>query len=108
MHVIRMLQLSDELVPQLSLLIPLEIFFGLFWTGVFIFFALRLAQNKPYALRYTLGMVMLFVLYSLIRLVLFAQADYDAGRTPFLLVGTIVVLLILVLLLIRSRTSTSK
>ena len=45
-----------------------------------------LARRNGHAVRYTAWLFVLFILYSLLRLMIFAQADYDRGRLPFLVI----------------------
>ncbi|MBK8026914.1 MAG: hypothetical protein IPK19_37385 [Chloroflexi bacterium] len=62
----------------------IELIAGAAWAAAFAAGALRLGQGKPGALRLGFWLCVLFVDYTVIRLFLFAQADYDRGRLPAL------------------------
>ncbi|MGB1286295.1 MAG: hypothetical protein ACPG7F_07180 [Aggregatilineales bacterium] len=66
---------------------------SLLWAGLFGFAALRLVRMRQNAIGYTVRLFMLFAAYSLLRLILFTQADYDRNRLPFLI---IIVLMLLI------------
>jgi hypothetical protein len=95
--VIRVLQLPGELASQVNLRIPLEFVAGILWAGVFGFCTLTLVRNRLYALRYTGWALLGFLVYSVARLFIFAQADYDRQRLSFLLVLTIVILVMVLM-----------
>lgn len=76
--------------------------FGIAWVIASIIVMIRLARRRPYAAAAAGWLLVGLVGYGLLRLVLFAQADYDRGRLPFLLVSAAILLLPLVVYLIRA------
>ncbi|MCL4247115.1 MAG: hypothetical protein KJ065_03065 [Anaerolineae bacterium] len=89
------LQLPPELAAQTSLLPALEVAVGVFWAAVFAYAALRLWQRRPNPDRVLAWALTVWIGYSLVRLTVFARADYDRGRLPFLwaagLVGCVLI-----------------
>jgi hypothetical protein len=83
---VRAITLPPELTGQVSLSLPLEVAAGVLWTALFALVCWRLLRRKPHAVDHALLLVLAFATYSFVRLLLFARADYDAGRLPFLLV----------------------
>jgi len=100
---IRVLQIPDELAAQVSLALPLEFGMNALWGVTFALASVLLVQNRRYALRYTLWLIVGFVLYSTARLLIFTRAEYDRQRLPFLLTVTLVIVLISIIFLARSR-----
>ncbi len=94
--VYRALRLPDDLVSHVSLVMPLEIVMGIGWAAVFVWAAYHLLRHQAGALRKTTWALVAFGLYSFVRLVIFARADYDRQRLPFLFILIIFVLLILI------------
>ena len=90
--------IPPEIVPQLGLILPLEGALTLAWALIFAWLAVTLwlgAQTRR------LGQALaLYAVVSVMRLLLFARADYDRGRLPFLLLT----LLLAAFLLLRRRT----
>lgn len=88
------LQRSESLAAQIAVPPALDIVGGLLWGGAF---ALQLWRGS-----WGLTLYAGFALYSVLRLALFARADYDLGRLPFLwlLVGTFMI----VVYALRSRS----
>jgi hypothetical protein len=105
---IRVLQIPDELAVQVSLALPLEFVMGALWGLTFALASVLLVQNRRYALRYTLWLIVGFVLYSTTRLLVFTRADYDRQRLPFLLAVTLVIVLILTIFLARSNSAQAR
>ena len=83
---IRAIQLPPELAAQVSVVPAVEVIAGSLWALLFALLAWLLLRNRRNAVRLTTWAVLVFAAYSLIRLLLFARADYDVGRLPFLLV----------------------
>ncbi len=99
----RTLTVPPELAAQLSLPLPLEFAAGVWWALLFTFIAVNLVQMKPQAVRWMGWALVGFIVYSFARLLLFAQADYDRERLPFLLVLTLLSVIVAALLLRRPR-----
>jgi uncharacterized membrane protein YhaH (DUF805 family) len=86
----RVLTLPPELAARLTLPLPLEFVAGVVWALVFAYLTLKLLRLHA---RRTAGWALIiFVTYSLLRLFLFAQADYDQQRLPFLVIVTAILL----------------
>lgn len=103
--VLRALQVPANLTAQISLPLPLEIVASGFWALVFALLTLNLIRLKAYAQRSTPWAIIGFIAYSAIRLLIFAQADYDRQRLPFLFISSAIILLIPVAYLLRRSTN---
>ncbi len=103
----RMFQLPDDLVESLSLLPPLEVGAGLVWASLFAWGAVKLARRKGRAVRYIAWLFALFILYSIVRLMIFARTDYDQGRLPFLMSVAALIILVMFLIIRFRRRGTS-
>jgi hypothetical protein len=82
---------------------PLDVAAGILWGGVFALAALRLVQKRQGAGRFALWTMALFAAYSTLRVSIFARADYDRGRLPFLITMVGLWIAFLVLYEVRSR-----
>jgi hypothetical protein len=98
----RALTLSSDLAAVVSVARPLDFVAAVLWgiafsaAGVLL---LRKSARRDLLRRWNarrLALVLLggFALYSLARLAVFAQADYDRGRLPFLIIITALFLLL--------------
>jgi uncharacterized membrane protein len=99
----QVLQRSTMITAQVAVPPALDLVAGLLWGGVFALMSAQLWRDKwP---RYA-GVLACagFAAYSVLRLALFARADYDLGRLPFLslLVGTFMIVTLVYAL--RSRS----
>jgi hypothetical protein len=83
---VRVLHIALDLTAQISLSLPLEFVVSLLWTAAAALAVRGLWLRKPGAERHARAVLVGFVGYSLLRLILFAQASYDRGRLPFLLI----------------------
>lgn len=81
---VRVLSLDTALQAQISLHPPFEFLTGTAWAVVFGSAAWRVARRRPFALRFALISMGGFALFSALRLLIWAQADYDRHRLPFL------------------------
>lgn len=97
----RALQVPPELAVQVSLPMPLQFVAGILWAVASLVILVRLWQRRPGSAQIAGWLIIAFCIYSLLRLLLFTQADYDRGRLPFLMVLTIIILLLPVIGLIR-------
>lgn len=83
---VSVLQLPDNLKATISLSLPLEVIISISIV-TFITYGIRaLIVREDWAIRYTMGIMSLQVAYILVRLILFAEADYDRQRLPFLVI----------------------
>ena len=101
--VVRALQVPNALAARISLPLPLEAIVSLLWAllslGVLALLWRRERRGRLFAAWLAVG----FSIYSLIRLLLFSQADYDRGRFPFLLVVIAILLILPVAYIVRVR-----
>lgn len=84
--IIRVLQLSHNLQQQISLSVPLEVFVSISIVTFFTYGIRALICNHSWAMRYTMGVFCFQMGYSSLRLIAFAEADYDRQRLPFLII----------------------
>jgi hypothetical protein len=94
------LQLPEIIADRQTLPVWLNVGLSGAWGLAFSFSAVHLCRRGINAVRYANWLIVAFIGYSWLRLVIFAQADYDRGRLPFL---SVLVLLGLVLLVWRIR-----
>ena len=97
-------QLPQEIAPLVSLPMPLEFIAGVTWAGFFAFLTFRLIRRHPRALRQSAWLLIGWIAYSVARLVIFARADYDQQRLPFLVVAAAIILLIPTVFVLRPTT----
>ena len=100
---IRALQIPDALAAQISLPVPLEFIASLLWALLALVVLVTLWRRERRARLYAAWLAVGFSIYSLLRLLLFSQADYDRGRFPFLLVVIVVLLILPVAYIVRFR-----
>jgi hypothetical protein len=93
---LRALNVPPELRAQVSLPTALEFVVGGLWALLFAAITVNLIRGR--ALRPAVLIVSGFVIYSLARLIVFARADYDLNRLPFLAAITVCLLLAAALL----------
>ena len=106
--VIQALQIPADLAAQISLLLPVQLIANLIWTMLAGVVTVIQWQRRPNAKRLAVGLLLAFSIYSLIRLLLFAQADYDRQRLGFLtlLIGLIAVITVIGSFVLSRRHST--
>lgn len=83
---IRVLQLQENLKEQISLSVPLEIIMSFLIVTFFTYGLRALILKREWAIRYTIGIFSFQIGYSGLRLIAFAEADYDRQRLPFLII----------------------
>jgi hypothetical protein len=98
---LRVLSVPDTLAAQINLPLPLQFVVGALWALVSLTVGTMLWRRKPGAARLAVWLCFAFSIYSLLRLFLFTQADYDRGRLPFLVVLTVLILFLPAVWLIR-------
>ena len=84
--VMRAIQSLEELNSLLSFTQPMLIITSILWSGVFGWAFFQCIRGRSQAVNRALWVICGFMLYSAGRLVIFAQADYDRQRLPFLVV----------------------
>ncbi len=79
------------------------------WALLFIWLTMQLWQRRENAAKYTLICGMGLVAYVVLRLAIFAQADYDRGRLPFLFLATALLTISSPVVVVwRSKSQTTK
>ena len=96
--VIRVISLPAQIAALVHFFPVFEVVAGLIWAGAFAWMAWRLIRASRCARVRAAMLITGFALYSVVRLVVFAQADYDRARLPFL--GILVILLIFLVICI--------
>ena len=91
-------RIPPEIAAQLSLMLPLERALTLAWALIFAWLAVTLWRGAQ--TRRLWQALAFYAVISVMRLLLFARADYDRGRLPFLLFA----LLLAAFVLLRRRT----
>jgi hypothetical protein len=87
---VRVMQVPAELAPLLTLPLAFEFIISIGWALLFAWITFNLLRLRA---RRTASWALLgFVTYSLLRLLLFARADYDQQRLPFLITLTVLIL----------------
>ncbi len=76
-------RIPPELVPRLSLSLPLEFTLALAWALIFAWLAVTLWHGSPTCRLWQA--LALYLVLGLARLLFFARADYDRGRLTVLL-----------------------
>ncbi|MCY3945910.1 MAG: hypothetical protein OXF44_06470 [Anaerolineaceae bacterium] len=94
--------IPPELVAQLSLVLPLELVLTLAWALIFAWLAVNLWRGLP--ARRLWQALTVYAVTGVLRLLVFARADYHHGRTPVLLFA----LLLAALVLFRYRTESRR
>lgn len=79
------LTLPPAAAELVSLPLALQFVAGGVWALIFGCIVVTLIQTQPHSRRWAWWAVAGFATYSVLRLLLFAQADYDRERLPFLL-----------------------
>jgi hypothetical protein len=95
------LQLPERIREVTAFPPVLQLILALVWGLLFAVALVTLAKSKPGALRYTQLLVIVFVLYSLLRQVVFAQSDYDRSRLSFFAGITFCLLTVPIITLLR-------
>lgn len=95
---VRALQIDPRLRDQISLQMPFEFLMGIAWAAAFGAVAWRVARRQPFALRFAPLVLGGFAIYSAIRLLIWAQADYDRHRLSFLWIALALIMPLIVVL----------
>jgi hypothetical protein len=100
---VRALQVPDALASNITLPLPLEGIASLLWAVISLVVMVLLWRRERRARLFAAWLAVGFSIYSLLRLLLFSQADYDRGRFPFLVVVIAVLLILPVAYIVRVR-----
>jgi len=100
---LRALSVPDELAARISLPVPLDFVAGLLWALLSLMALALLWRRERRARLYAAWLAVGFSTYSLLRLLLFSQAEYDRGRFPFLLVIIALLLILPAAYIVRFR-----
>lgn len=98
---IRVLYLPVSIRQTLSLSPTVDAVVHLALAALLISGAIGLARRRRFALGYTGWVIVAGIIYRIIRLLVFTQADYDAGRVPFLVAIAFMLLALPVFILAR-------
>jgi FtsH-binding integral membrane protein len=80
---------SPILLQNLSLLPALEFVASALWALLFLTLAVQVWNKRHDVVRRMTWALLVWMGYSLIRIIVFARADYDRGRIPFLVVAVV-------------------
>lgn len=94
--VLRILQTPSDTTARIALPLPLDGLASSVWAFFAILVSVRLLRGRSDG-RTILVLFTGFILYSIGRLAVFAQADYDRQRLPFLILAAAVIGLITLL-----------
>lgn len=94
--VVRLLRLPDGVANNMALSPTIQTIGSFFWALIFTWAAYSLLSGSHREVKRALWLLIGFILYSVLRLLLFAQADYDRQRFPFLIVMSAAGLIIIV------------
>jgi hypothetical protein len=97
----RALQVPPKLAVEISLPMSLQFVTGALWAGAALVVLRQLWLRQPGSGRRAGWLLVGFSIYTLLRLLLFAQADYDRERLLFLAILTVLFLLLPVIWLAR-------
>lgn len=99
------LTVPADLADQVSITRPFEVIASTAWAIGFALAAWALLRRHPKGGIFLAWSIIGFAVYSLGRLAVFARADYDRLRLPFLVVATIVVVMVPVAYLNRFHST---
>ena len=94
--VVNVLRIPSEVANKLSLSPYLQVIAGVFWALFFGQTAIGLLRRNPLAVKRAFLYGVGFIAYSVLRLLAFAQSDYDRRRFPFLLAITLLLAVLLI------------
>lgn len=89
--IVRLLQLPESIVEISALPIIAQIIINGVWIMAFSWAIIDLWRGHVESVKRALLLLIVFMIYSVLRLLIFAQADYDDQRLPFLIVITTVI-----------------
>jgi hypothetical protein len=104
----RTLTMPADLAAFVSLARPLEFVTAGVWAMLALLAAWRVCRRAAGARRFGVGVLVGFSIYSVLRLFLYVNADYDRGRLAFLLVLACIPLIVVAAARLRSRLSLKK
>ena len=100
---IRVLQLPDEISAVLTIPAYLDAALHGLWALLLLMLTLALVKGGGNTLGYLYGLLAGFAAFNLLRLAVFAQADYDRARFPVLFILFLVLLIVPGLAFFRQR-----
>jgi hypothetical protein len=92
------LTLSQGVANKVSLPPLIQVAANLTWAVTFTWITIHLAQCKSWATMRAFWLLVGFIVYSVLRLLIFSEADYDSQRAPFLIALSVIILIVFVLL----------
>jgi FtsH-binding integral membrane protein len=97
------LSLSPILLQNLSLLPALEFVASALWALLFLTLAVQVWNKRHDVVRRMTWALIVWMGYSLIRIIVFARADYDRGRIPFLVLAIVTGSALILTIMLRRR-----
>lgn len=94
--IINTLQISSDTAEKLSLSPIVQIVAGSLWALIFARTAFSLWRRSPRAVNRVFYWILVFIVYSVLRLLSFAQSDYDRRRWPILVLCGGISLIVLI------------
>jgi hypothetical protein len=99
---LHVLQQADHF-PDVGVPVMILVSWSMLWAVGFLGLTVGLVRRNHLALRYSGWFVIVFLIMGLLRSVIFAQADYNRNRLPFLALMTLVILAVPLLVLLRKE-----
>ncbi len=85
----RVLHFSEIFTGSPVIPVPVHSILSALWGIILLWGVVLVARKKRSALPYMSWSIIAFVVYSLLRTIVFTQSDYDQGRLPFLIIITV-------------------
>jgi hypothetical protein len=92
---------SASIAENMSLSSRARLIAGIFWALLFGLDVVLIVRRTRRALTYTVALLMIYAMYSVARVIIFTQADYNRQRLPFLIAVILIFLSIPFFLSIR-------
>lgn len=99
---VRVLQLPESIQPLLVFPPTLQAILAIAWVLLFLIAIVFHLRGQQIAGQYSNGLIIGFFGYSLLRVIVFAQADYDRNRTPLLILVALVTVVPATIFFVRS------
>lgn len=103
------LRMPDALANEVGKVRVLDVVGSAVWAVVFLLLAIPVLRRQRSAVRAAVWSLVVFLAYNVVRWDAFIRADYDRGRLPLLMIGTLIAAIVpLILLLGPGRTELRK
>jgi len=94
---------QTDIVMKLAFRAEVQAVIAGFWAAMFMIATVTLVRHKPYALRYSGWLLITFVVYNLLKMFVFAQADYDRNRLAILTILSAAIIIVPLLLVLPTK-----